>query len=137
MNKTRKKGYLMLEAVVSIAVVAIGLAVILRSFAASLRASKVSHEYFVVTSLLNDAMSDLEERVKLNEKLNKPGLDGSEAKSGEIMESSGIKYALDIEIEPLEGLDYLASVRSAIYWDNGKRKERIQADTFLRYESAP
>ncbi len=135
MNKPRGKGYLLLEAVFSIAVIAIGLAIILRSFASSLRASKISQEYFIVSSLLNDTICELEEKVKLN----KTGLDGSEAKNGEKKKSSGIEYDLDIEIKPLEaeGLDSLASVRSVISWNNGKRKERIQADTFLRYESTP
>ncbi len=137
MNRPRKKGYLLLEAVVSIAVVAIGLAVILRSFASSLRASKISQEYFIVSSLLNDTMSSLEEKVKLNVKSNKPWLDGSEAISAEEIESGGIKYYLDVEIKPLEGLDYLSSVSAAISWDNGKRKERIRADTFLPYKNVP
>lgn len=136
-RKRRSKGYLLLEAVFSIAVIAIGLAIILRSFASSLRASKVSHEYFIASLLTNDAMCELEEKAKLNEKLKKPGLDGSEAKTGEEKEASGIKYGLDIEINELEGLDSLASVRSVISWDNGKRKERIQADTFLPYKNAP
>lgn len=135
-RKGRGNGYLLLEVIFSIAVIAIGLALILRSFASSLRASKVSQEYFIASSLSNDAMCELEEIEKLNEKLNKPGLDGSEAKNGE-KEVSGIKYDLDIEIKGLEGLDSLASVRSVVSWDNGKRKERIQADTFLPYKIAP
>lgn len=130
LQKGRAKGYLLLEAVVSIAVIAIGLSIILRSFASSLRASKISQEYFIVSSLLNDAICELEEKVKLN----KTGLDGSEAKNGEEKEVSDIKYNLDIEIKELEGLESLASVRSVISWDNGKRKERIQADTFLPYK---
>lgn len=137
MNKPLKRGYLLLEAVVSIAVVAIGLAVILRSFASSLRASKISQEYFIASSLLNDTMSSLEEKVKLNVRVNKPWLDGSEAINGEEVESAGIKYHLDVEIKPLEGLDNLSTVSALISWDNGKRKERMRADTFLPYKNAP
>lgn len=131
-KRSRSKGYLLLEAVASIAIIAIGLAVILRSFSSSLRASKIAEEYFIATLLLNDGICELEEKAAL--KLQ--GLDGSEEKRGEKKEISNIEYSSDIEIKAMDEPDSLAIITAVISWNNGKRSEKIEAGTLLRYRGA-
>ncbi|MFH0771646.1 MAG: hypothetical protein V1933_03405 [Candidatus Omnitrophota bacterium] len=126
MNLRNKKGYLLLEAVVSIAVVAIALVVILRSFASSLRASKISQEYFSATLFLNNKLCELEQKVRL-----KGGLNTSDSKEGEI---PGTGYKLNVSIEDLGEIENLASVKAVIFWENLRRREKIEVETFMRYK---
>lgn len=127
-NLRSNKGYLLLEAVASIAVIAIGLAVILRSFTSSLRASKISQEYFIATSLLNDNICDLEGKIKI-----KKGQE--ELVELYVKEKEGPEGKYDLDINPeISDVASLAKVNAVISWDNGNRKEKIEAVTFLRYK---
>ncbi|MDP3786863.1 MAG: type II secretion system protein [Candidatus Omnitrophota bacterium] len=128
-NLRSNKGYLLLEAVASIAVIAIGLAVILRSFTSSLRASKISQEYFIATSLLNDNICDLEGKIKI-----KKGQEELVELYVKEKEGPEDRYSLDINPAEIDGVDSLAKVNAVISWDNGNRKEKIEAGTFLRYK---
>jgi len=58
--KNRKYGYLMLEVIASIAVIAIGLAIILRSFSYSMKVAKISQEYFEAISIAENELSSME-----------------------------------------------------------------------------
>lgn len=120
------RGYLLLEAVVSVAVIAIGLAIILRSFASSLRASKISQEYFIAALLLNDKLCDLEEKIKI-----KGGIDNSDAKEEKTPDT---KYITKTDVMKLDELDSLADVKTVVSWNSGKRNERIEVDTFMQYK---
>lgn len=124
-------GYLLLEAVTSVAVIAIGLSIILHSFASSLRASKVSQEYLIAASLLNDSMCELEEKIQLKIE----GLDESDEKKEE-REISGVVYLFDMHIEESEEFDSLALIKGVISWESGRRKGKIEADTFLKYKTS-
>lgn len=125
-NLRNNKGYLLLESIASITVIAIGLAVILRSFTSSLRASKISQEYFTATSLLNDNICDLEGKAKIN-----GGIDEREQKEIEIPDT---KYKLKVKVKKIEDPYFLADVKAEISWDSGSRHEKIGAGTFLRYK---
>lgn len=118
-----KKGYLLLEVVVSIAVVAIGLAVILRSFTSSLRASKIAQEYFEASLLIRDAMAALEEEEKLA-----GGVSAADT-TGQI---SGTPYNLETKITKISDEDPLNEVTAVIYWKNKERNEKIEISTYLR-----
>lgn len=119
------KGYLLLEAVASIAVIAIGLAIILRSFTSSLRASKISQEYLIGSSLLKDKIWELEERA---------------AREGGLIELEtteqipNTNYILDIKVKRLSESDSLNEVKATISWQSGKRNEKIEIATFLEYK---
>lgn len=126
MNLRNKKGYLLLETVVSIAVVAIALVVILRSLASSLRASKISQEYFSATLFLNNKICELEEKVRL-----KGGLDTSDSKEEAL---AGTGYKLSVSVKKIEEAENLANVKAVIFWENLKRSEHIEVETFMRYK---
>lgn len=124
-RQKRNKGYLLLEAVATIAVIAIGLTVILRSFASSFRASKVSQEYFTAASFLKDKMWTLEEKAR-----REGGLEESE--TSENIPDSG--YVMEIRVKRLSETDPLNEVRAGVTWKSGNRDEKIEVATFLRYK---
>jgi len=121
----KNKGYLLIEAVASIAVIAIGLTVILRSFASSFRASKISQEYFTASSFLKDKMWGLEEKAQ-----REGGLEESETR--EDIPNSG--YVMEVRVKRLSETETLNEVKAAISWKNGKRDEKMEISTFLRYK---
>lgn len=124
MSKRRnRRGYLLLEVVASIAVVAIGLAVILRSFSSSLRASKIAQEYFDASLLLQETLSGFEEEEKLV---------GGLAAGDTAGKVSGTPYSLETRITRMGDLDPLNEVSAVIYWKNRDRNERIEIGTYLR-----
>lgn len=124
MSKRRsKKGYLLLEVVASIAVVAIGLAVILRSFTSSLRASKIAQEYFDASLVLQDKLSGLEQEEKLTK-----GVAASETTE----QIAGTPYNLETRITRISDSDPLNEVSVIIYWKNRDRNEKIEIGTYLK-----
>lgn len=124
-NSPNNKGYLLLEAVVSIAVIAIGLAIILRSFTSSLRASKISQEYLVASSILEDKMWALEEEAR-----REAGLE--EFETTELVPNT--KYTLETSVKRISESDSLNEVKAAILWQSGNRNEKIEIATFLKYK---
>jgi len=124
MSKRRsRKGYLLLEVVVSIAVVAIGLAVILRSFTSSLRASKIAQEYFDASLALQETLCGFEEKEKL---------EGGVAAGETAGEVTGTPYSLETKITRIGDLDPLNEVSAVIYWKNRDRNEKIEIGTYLK-----
>jgi len=122
-KKRSRRGYLLLEVVVSIAVVAIGLTVILRSFSSSLRASKIAQEYFDASLVLQETLCGFEETEKL---------DGGLAAGETAGKVSGTPYSLETKITRISDLDPLNEVSAAIYWKNRDRNERIEIGTYLK-----
>ena len=124
MSKRRsRRGYLLLEVVVSIAVVAIGLAVILRSFTSSLRASKIAQEYFDASLVLQETLSGFEEKEKL---------EGGVSAGYTAGQVTGTPYSLETRITRIGDLDPLNEVSAVIYWKNRDRNEKIGIGTYLR-----
>ena len=124
MSKIRnRRGYLLLEVVVSIAVVAIGLAVILRSFTSSLRASKIAQEYFDASLVLQETLCGFEEEEKLE-----GGLAAGET-AGEV---TGTPYSLETRITRIGDLDPLNEAIVVISWKNRDRNEKIEIGTYLK-----
>jgi len=115
----------MLEVVASIAVIAIGLGVILRSFTTSLRASKIAQEYFEASLLVQDAMAVLEEQEKLA---------GGIIAGGAAGQVTGTQYNLETKVTKITGEDPLDSVTAVISWTNKERNEKIEVGTYLKGE---
>ena len=113
----------MLEVVASIAVVAIGLAVILRSFTSSLRASKIAQEYFDASLVLQETLCGFEEQEKLER-----GVAAGET-TGQI---AGTPYNLETRITRIGDSDPLNEVSVIIYWKNRDRNEKIEIGTYLK-----
>lgn len=122
-KKHSRKGYLLLEVVVSIAVVAIGLGVIVRSFTSSLRASKIAQEYFDASLALQDTLCGLEEEEKLT------GGVGARETTGQV---AGTPYNLETRITRISDSDPLNEVNAIIYWKNRDRNEKIEIGTYLK-----
>lgn len=124
-----KKGYLLLETVASIAVIAIGLAIILRSFASSLRASKISEEYLVASSILKDKMWELERKTRPE-----PEGEGGLTESETTEQIPNTNYTLENKIKRLNDSDPLNEVKATISWQSGNRNEKIEIVTYLKYK---
>jgi|GEM_PF-2712250 type II secretory pathway component PulJ len=121
--KTHKDGYLMLEVIASIAVVAIGLAIILRSFSYSMRAAKISQEYFEAMSIAEKELCSME----IEENL-KSGLQVSETSH----KIEGKPYLLRSEVKHLgDENSNLNEVLVLISWENKERNENFEIDTYL------
>ena len=125
-NRRNRKGYLLLEVLASIAVIAIGLAVILRSFTMSLRASKIAQEYFEASLLVQDAMATLEEQEKL---------EGGVTVSDTAGQINGTPYNLETKITKIDDGYSLDSVTAVITWTNKERNEKIEVGTYLNGET--
>lgn len=125
-NKRNRKGYLLIEVLASIAVIAIGLAVILRSFTSSLRASKIAEEYFETSLLAQDAMASLEEQEKLV-----GGITAGDT-TGQV---TGTQYNLETKITKINDNDPLDAVTTAISWTDKERNEKIEISTYLKNET--
>ena len=125
-SKRNRKGYLLLEVLASIAVIAIGLAVILRSFTMSLRASKIAQEYFEASLLVQDAMSSLEEQEKLAGGISVSDTAGLVA---------GTQYNLETKIAKISDADTLDAATAVISWTNKERNEKIEIGTYLKGET--
>ena len=125
-SRRNRKGYLLLEVLASIAVIAIGLAVILRSFTMSLRASKIAQEYFEASLLVQDAMSSLEEQEKLAGGISVSDTAGLVA---------GTQYNLETKIAKISDADTLDAATAVISWTNKERNEKIEIGTYLKGET--
>ncbi|MDD5072488.1 MAG: type II secretion system protein [Candidatus Omnitrophica bacterium] len=122
-SRRNRKGYLLLEVVASIAVIAIGLAVILRSFTSSLRASKIAQEYFKASLLVQDKIAGLEIEEELA---------GGVAASESSTQISGTPYSLETKITKISDGDTLNQVITIISWTNKERNEKIEIGTYLK-----
>ena len=116
----------MLEVVASIAVIAIGLGVIIRSFTVSLRASKIAQEYFEASLLVQDAMAALEEQEKLAGGINVADTTG---------QVTDTPYNLETRVTKISDEDILDTVTAVISWTNKERNEKIEIDTYLKGEA--
>ena len=126
-NRRNRKGYLLLEVVASIAVIAIGLTVILRSFTSSLRASKIAQEYFEASLLVQDKMAELEGLERLP-------AGGVKVADPIIEQITGTQYNLETNITKIGEDDPLDAVTAVISWTNKERKEKIEISTYLKDE---
>lgn len=121
-KRPNRKGYLLLEVLASIAVIAIGLTVILRSFTSSLRASKIAQEYFEASLLLQDKMCALEEEEKL----------GGVSAGEETLQIADTPYKLETKITRISDEDPLNEAIAVISWTNRERNEKLTIGTYLK-----
>lgn len=122
-NRSRNKGYLMLEVVASIAVIAVGLVMILRSFSYSLRASKTAQEYFEAINIAEQELCAIEEEEKIE-----GGVVTSES-SGQAEDKPFLMRSKISRISDDNGLNE-ASVAAS--WQNKHRDESIVVGTYVK-----
>lgn len=126
-KRSNRRGYLLLESVAAVAIVGVGLAIILRSFASSLRASKISQEYFIASSILKGKMWSLEE-----EALRQNGLKEFDTTDP----VPGTDYVLHVVSKRLSDSEPLNEIKAAVMWQNGARNEKIEVATYLKHEES-
>jgi len=117
-----KKGFLLLEVIVSIVVITGGLVYVTRVWSASSRAIARSEEFFNSSLLAEAKMFEFEEKAQIEALL----------KSGEF--SEGQDYTWEIEAAPMEG-STLNMVRLDILKKNRIDKQSLY--TYLKNTSPP
>jgi len=122
-NRSRNKGYLMLEVVASIAVIAVGLVMILRSFSYSLRASKTAQEYFESVNIAEQELCAIEVEEKIE-----GGVVVSEY-SGQVEDKP---FLMRSKISRISDDDALNEVSVAVNWKNKHRDESVVAGTYVK-----
>jgi hypothetical protein len=118
-----KKGYLLMEVSVAIAVVSIALAVILRSFTVALKSADLGLEYTKAALLLEDIFWELEET-----ELRQGYLPDDIPLTGDIG-----KYKWSLRREKTEDTD-LENISLNLSWKMRRRKESISASDYFREE---
>lgn len=122
-NRSRNKGYLMLEVVASIAVIAIGLVMILRSFSYSLRASKTAQEYFEAVNIAEQELCAIEVEEKIE-----GGVIVSES-SAQVEDKPFLMRSKVSRISDDDGLNEASVV---VNWKNKHRDESVVAGTYVK-----
>lgn len=127
--KKNKDGFMLFEAILSVAILSLGLVLILHSFTGSLRAARVSQDYMRAALLLEDKMSRLEIR----------GSPPAGLSQGEFSQGNE-GFTWEIKTTPVEGTSDgeeeekkagLNEVRLTVSWSEGKRIQRATLITYL------
>ena len=118
------RGYLLLEVILAVAILSLGLVMLLRSFAAPLRAVKVSENHLTAALLLEQKTEELQTGCTLH----------SEAESGTFPGYSG-RFKWRIETSPyrdrsLDG-DRLSQVRVTVSWREGETERSIHLTSLV------
>lgn len=117
----QNKAFSLLETVVSIAVLAILLAVILQAFSFSIRASKLACNIIEATFLANDKLQELEFKEKNNQ------IDNTDSEITEIKNIYTWKYS----ISALPELN-LHLLNFYITWKTMRQDDKLEVNTYLR-----
>jgi len=125
MSKSKNKGFTLLEVMLAVAVLSLGLVMVVRSFATSLRAIKISHNFLVANLLL-------EERIwhKLEEERRTGGIipDEEQGEFAPPFEDFGYK----ISFEKQEDLPSLYKSTFEVFWQQRKSEWGTACVTYLR-----
>ena len=134
------KGFLIVESLLSIAILSIGLTLVLRSFSKSLYAAKLSKDYLEVLSLIDYKILEIEDPaltissdIKANEKFSwditsteTPLLSREEPE-----EEAKEKTTEEETTEEAKKKIYLKEVNLEASWKGRNRKENISIATFM------
>jgi len=119
--RSNKKGFLILEILVSVVIITVGLIYIIRSFSVSTRAIGTSRDYIKAISLLEEKLWELEEA-------------GGIAKGDDqnyFRDDRKFEWVLSAELEDTE--EELPINRSAlqVLWKERDKKQKISVITYL------
>jgi len=119
----KRKGSLLLEALLSIVILSVSITLIIQAMTASLRAMRVISEYGEGLVLLENKMTEVIKGYMLGENLN----------IAETSISSDEKYQYTFEIDPRdeEGLGDLDAVNLNISWKTGRKESNVTLETYL------
>ena len=129
-GKTR--GFTLVELMVSVAILAVGLAFILQGFAFSLNVLRISEDNLKATLVAENKMAELQ----IQAKENKDGLAGG---LDEKFELGNMEYAWEIEVQPVGGgieeisgaHQTLNEVSACLSWEEGKRMGKVGLVTYM------
>ncbi len=115
-----KRGFLLYEVLLALAILSIGLVIVLRSFSTSLRAVRTSQNYFKATLLLEEKLWEVEKANSLPPGISQGSFPGS-------------KFNWEVETSPIEeeGDVGLNAVKVTLSWRQGKRKGDIGLTTWM------
>jgi len=128
--KKNRDGFLLFEAILSVAILSLGLVLVLHSFTGSLKAARISQNYMRAVLLLEAKMTELEWKGSLDSGI-------SEGKFSQKNE----RFAWKIEATPVEEISgedeekkrvELNKVHLTVSWSEGKKVERIELTTYLK-----
>lgn len=132
MRRSAKNGFTLIEAMVSIAILSIGLVLILQHFSQSLNILKSSENYLKASLLLENKIADLEIALKEGKDL----LDQHEE-----IEDLGMIFKLDTELTPVECIietlkeeikyENLYRLSANLSWEERTREVKIPLSTYL------
>lgn len=128
-----KKGFTLVEIMVSVAILSIGLVLILQGLVFSLGALRISEDNLTATLAAESKMAEAQILAKEDWDKLKSGLD-------EEWEFADLECQWEIEVTPVEwqmeevpaGYEDLNQVDAALAWQEGKRKGRIPLTTYMR-----
>jgi len=115
-----KRGFLLYDVLLALAILSIGLVTVLRSFSTSLQAVRTSRDYFKATLLLEDKLWEMERENSLP-----PGISRSSFPSSKFswkVETSAIEEEEDMS---------LSAVKVTISWKEGKGEKDIELTTWM------
>lgn len=118
----RKKGYLLVEVLVSLSILAIGLLSINRSFSISTWANIYNQDYRIATLLAQEKLSEVESNPNLSFDTTRGGFGEGYA-----------AYSWQLEISPAK--DKLAKVILTIFWERRSKDYQLKVRTLVPVSS--
>lgn len=131
-RRTTKYGFTLVEVMVSVAILAVGLALILQGFAFSLNVLRISRDNLKATLVTENKMAELQLQIKEDRDSFVKGLD-------EEFESGDMEYRWEVKVEPVEweieeiseAHEALNEVSAYLSWEEGKRKGNVPVVTYI------
>ncbi len=119
-KRRNKKGFLLLEVLISVAILSFGLVLIINSFSKSLRVSELSENYFKANLLLSKKLFEIE---------NNPEGFLEERQSNGNFEDLGGRFSWQLEVEKIEE-EKLSEVKLKVFWLQNKKEEALTIATY-------
>ncbi len=131
-RRTTKYGFTLIEVMVSVAILAVGLALVLQGFAFSLNVLRISQDNLKATLVAKNKMAELQLQIKEDRDSFVKGLD-------EEFESGDMEYRWEVKVEPVEweieeiseAHEALNEVTACLSWEEGKRKGDVPIVTYM------
>lgn len=129
-----RKGFTLIEIMVSVAILSIGLVLILQGFAHSLNVLRISEDNLKATFAADNKLAEAQIQAREDWDDFKNGLD-------EKFKFEDMKCAWEVEITPVEweleeevpeSYEDLNEVKATLSWEEGKRKGVIPLVTYMR-----
>ena len=123
-SRNRKKGFLLLEVLFTVAILSVGIVLIVQSHLASLRAGIYGEDFLKASFLLRNKMNETLEQSVVDPNLNEQGSFSSPYEN--------FNYHIQaIEPECKERCEDLSEVVLTVSWKNGQKTNSTSAATYV------